>query len=227
LDHHIINNFGTITLNKGPNLGLLLRNMAGIRNLPGATWIMPAGAIVESVGTPSFFENGGLLGKTTTDEARILVNRFINTGEVEVREGVLKFNGAEFDGVEQHFGSYRVDSGARLDLLSPRSSYRRSTRIYGQGNVDFFGNNTELQFPGSLEVGGTVRVLERAVHFSGTTTTTGPWQIVGEARISGLAPRIANTLTVQNPGIFPVDSASPLVVNALIRSNRLTVNTAL
>jgi hypothetical protein len=69
-----------------------------------------------------------------------------------------------------------------------------------------------------------VRVLEKAIHFGERPQL---WALgkSGEARISGLSPHIADTLTVQNTGILTVDSASPLVVNALISSNQLTINT--
>jgi hypothetical protein len=233
LENHILNNHGTVTFEKGPSTGLLFRNSdgrpVGIRNLAGATWMHMAGSLASSSSrAPSTFENQGLFIKSSTALGLIRLDEFVNLGAVEIREGTLQFERGSGSYIDQHLGSYRVDAGARLALLSRSVAYGRSTRIFGEGVLEIAGGSPdELLFPGSLEIGGEVHLLQGTLHFTGPVNSDAAWRLVGSARFSGLSPRIGGPVVIESRGALTVDSPSPLVIGGLTSSNEVTVSTVL
>lgn len=231
---HTLNNYGLITLDKGSTSGgLLLRNQGadpvGIWNRTGATFHHLGGGLVAgSTLGPCVFVNEGRYLKTGPDLAWVRVGHFQNLGEVQVREGILEFQGenATF-GAEEHLGAYHVDAGAQLGLLSRFSVYGRSTRIEGNGSLDLVGGGTEILFPGRIAVLGGVRLRTGRMSFTGEIDTAGAWTLGGTARFSGLAQRLRGRMVIERSGALIVETASDLTMDSLLSSNQVVVNTVL
>jgi hypothetical protein len=229
---HILNNYGTITMEKSSiGSGLLLNHAPGgqtiLRNHPGAVWNHLGGAIV---GTASgvLFENLGRFVKPGDDSMRIDVTRLVNLGSFEIQGGTLQLlGGSSFYGYHQHLGSYRVDAGANLVFGSSSVQFGRNTRIHGEGNVSFVGAPAGLTYPGSMETGGTVSLLSGLMNFSGNVDATGPWELAGTVVLSGLNPRLAGPIAVLPGGELQLDSPSSAIFAEVAVSNRLSVNGSL
>lgn len=233
LYEHKLNNHGHIVLDKSPNTGLLLRNqgseLVGIWNRPGAVFEHVGGGLVAgtSVG-PTSFLNEGLYLKTGPAQGRVLVGRFQNLSEVEVREGTLEFQGdTGAYGGEEHLGTYRVHAGARLHLLSRFSSFGRATRIEGDGSLDLVGGTVETLFPGRIEVQGGVRLRSGRMRFPGPIAAAGGWALAGTAQFVGLAQQLRGPMVIERNGTLIVGTGSPLALDGLLSSNQVVVNTAL
>lgn len=235
LSDHVLHNFGTVTLEKRSGFtGLLLRNPlqrpVGIVNHPGATWRHLGGSVVSgSSGTPATFENRGRFIKDSSGADFIRIDHFLNLGAVEVHAGALELYGQSSVYPDQHFGSYRVDAGARLAFLDGFHVFGRTTRIFGDGAVELTGHFAGTDFPGTLQSGGHVRIPAGTVNLSGDIRMGGDLSIAPNAgaRFSGLAPRVAGTMSVEGRASLTVASGANLMVGALTNAGTVTVAAAL
>ncbi|MCI0542054.1 MAG: hypothetical protein L0Z50_43210, partial [Verrucomicrobiales bacterium] len=236
LENHVLNNGGHVLMEKPVNTALRLVSevgrVSGVRNLAGATWEHLDGIIFGMARTE--FENRGLFIKRGIGDIRIEVDRFSNLGTVEVREGLLEIKGvASGDGIHQHFGTYRVDAGTRLALTSERSEYNRITRIFGDGNVELYGDDTEQEL-GSIAVNGAVTIPFGQLNFSQVIDCGGPLRLTGKstvrtvARLSARDARIAGGIHVdQGACTLIVNTPTPLALSSLTVLDSLMVDTAL
>ncbi|MBL9175134.1 MAG: carboxypeptidase regulatory-like domain-containing protein [Verrucomicrobiales bacterium] len=222
---------------------------AGFENR--GTVIMPAGESIPYSGRygtrPMVVSNFGRWVKEGGGAESYVDVPFVNSGVLEVREGVLRLNRRA-----DHSGAAIIAGGARLEFSGERHRLLEGVLWSGSGAMVVDGVELELQtavdfgalsvtfrglssvigdFPISNSPGGQL-IMERDLTLPGDLNIGGLLRLVGDNRKGVVAGTLtlAATGTLENPGVLQVgafvDQGGTVVGNAPVVTGLVPPNTA-